>query len=208
MRRAVVRRVSLRLIPFMALMYFVNYLDRTNIGFAKLTMSADLGLTESMFGLASGLFFIGYLLFEVPSNLALHRFGARIWMARILVTWGIIASAMAFVPNPGWLYGLRVLLGIAEAGFFPGMIRLAELLPADRILDRDPDIMESPTIRRRGRPTAHRPSSCGRAARPRCSRSSARASRRARRWSPAVAGRAWSAGRTPSTGACSWLWTR
>lgn len=122
MRRRVVRRVSLRLIPFMALLYFINYLDRTNIGFAKLTMSADLGLTEAMYGLASGLFFIGYLLLEVPSNLALHRFGARRWIARILVTWGVVASAMAFVPDAGWLYGLRLLLGAAEAGFFPGMI--------------------------------------------------------------------------------------
>ncbi|GMA42089.1 MFS transporter [Mobilicoccus caccae] len=135
MRRAVVRKVARRLIPLMGLMYFVNYLDRTNIGFAKLTMSEDLGLTEAMFGLASGLFFIGYLLFEVPSNLALHKFGARIWMARILVTWGAVASAMAFVPTPGWLYGLRVLLGIAEAGFFPGMILyLTYWLPrADRV---------------------------------------------------------------------------
>jgi len=118
----VIRKVTRRLVPFMALLYFGNYLDRTNIGFAKLTMSKDLGLTETMFGLASGLFFVGYLLFEIPSNLALHRFGARRWMARIMVTWGLIAAAMAFVPTSGWLYGLRVLLGVAEAGFFPGML--------------------------------------------------------------------------------------
>lgn len=118
----VVKKVARRIIPFLGLAYFVNYLDRTNIGLAKLTMSDELGLTETMFGLASGLFFIGYLVFEVPSNLALHKFGARRWIARIMLTWGIIASAMAFVPTANWLYGLRVLLGIAEAGFFPGVL--------------------------------------------------------------------------------------
>ncbi|WP_229827477.1 MFS transporter [Klenkia taihuensis] len=122
MQARVVRKVAVRLIPFLGLAYFLNYVDRTNIGFAKLTMSADLGLTETMFGLASGLFFIGYLLFEVPSNIALHRFGARRWIARILVTWGLIAAAMAFVPNATTLYVLRILLGIAEAGFFPGIM--------------------------------------------------------------------------------------
>lgn len=122
MARRVVGKVSRRLIPFMALLYFINYLDRTNIGFAKLTMSKELQLTETMFGLASGIFFAGYLLLEVPSNLALHRFGARRWIARIMITWGIVAAAMAFVPNATWLLVLRALLGIAEAGFFPGMI--------------------------------------------------------------------------------------
>lgn len=122
MQARVVRKVAVRLIPFLGLAYFLNYVDRTNIGFAKLTMSADLGLTETMFGLASGLFFIGYLLFEVPSNIALHRFGARRWIARILVTWGLIAAAMAFVPNATTLYVARILLGIAEAGFFPGIM--------------------------------------------------------------------------------------
>jgi len=122
MSRRVVAKVARRLIPFMALLYFVNYLDRTNIGFAELQMSEDLGLTATMYGLASGLFFIGYLFFEVPSNLALHKFGARRWIARIMLSWGIVAAAMAFVPNAGTLYALRILLGIAEAGFFPGMI--------------------------------------------------------------------------------------
>ncbi len=120
--RRVVAKVARRLIPFMMLLYFVNYLDRTNIGFAELQMSDDLGLSSTAYGLASGLFFIGYLFFEVPSNLALHRFGARRWIARIMLTWGIVASAMAFVPNATTLYALRVLLGVAEAGFFPGMI--------------------------------------------------------------------------------------
>jgi MFS transporter, ACS family, tartrate transporter len=120
--RRVVSKVARRLIPFMALLYFVNYLDRTNIGFAELQMSEDLNLTSTMFGLASGLFFIGYLFFEVPSNLALNKYGARRWIARIMLTWGLVAAAMAFVPNAGTLYVLRVLLGVAEAGFFPGMI--------------------------------------------------------------------------------------
>ncbi|MDQ0664576.1 ACS family tartrate transporter-like MFS transporter [Arthrobacter ulcerisalmonis] len=118
----VMRKVAMRLIPFLALAYFLNYLDRTNISFAKLTMSEDLGLSETMYGLASGLFFIGYVFLEVPSNLALHRFGARRWIARIMVSWGLVAAAMAFVNSPTTLYIARILLGIAEAGFFPGIV--------------------------------------------------------------------------------------
>jgi MFS family permease len=121
-RRRVVKKVAWRITPFVAVLYFVNYLDRTNLAFAKLTMNTDLGLTEAAYGLASGIFFIGYLLLEVPSNLALHRFGARRWLARIMITWGAFATAMAFVPNEGTLYVLRFLLGVAEAGFFPGII--------------------------------------------------------------------------------------
>ncbi|MGC4111985.1 MAG: MFS transporter [Nocardioides sp.] len=120
--RSATRKILRRFVPFLLLLYFVNYLDRTNIGFAKLTMSSSLGLTETMFGLVSGLFFIGYLLFEVPSNLGMHRFGARRWISRIMVTWGIVASLMAFVRGPGDLYVLRILLGVAEAGFFPGVV--------------------------------------------------------------------------------------
>ncbi|WP_069165869.1 MFS transporter [Nocardia altamirensis] len=121
--RATLRKVTLRLVPFLGLLYFVNYLDRVNIGFAGPSgMKADLGLTETAFGLASGIFFIGYLLLEVPSNLALHRFGARRWIARILASWGLVATAMAFVPNETVLYILRFALGVAEAGFFPGIL--------------------------------------------------------------------------------------
>lgn len=121
--RSAMTKAARRLVPFLGLLYFVNYLDRTNISFAGPNgMNKDLGLTQAMFGLASGLFFIGYLFLEVPSNLALHKFGARRWIARILVSWGIVATVMAWVPNAGWLYVLRVLLGIAEAGFFPGII--------------------------------------------------------------------------------------
>ncbi len=118
----VVRKAARRLIPVMCLLYFINYMDRTNVGFAALTMNEDIGLTTTMYGLGAGLFFIGYFLFEVPSNLALHRFGARLWITRIVVTWGAVAAAMAFVQGPHSFYWLRVLLGIAEAGFFPGMI--------------------------------------------------------------------------------------
>ncbi|MFJ4657527.1 MFS transporter [Nocardia sp. NPDC088792] len=121
--RATLRKVTLRLVPFLGLLYFVNYLDRVNIGFAGPNgMKAELGLSETVFGFASGIFFLGYLVLEVPSNLALHRFGARRWIARILVTWGVIASAMAFVPNGTTLIVLRFLLGVAEAGFFPGIL--------------------------------------------------------------------------------------
>ncbi|MDQ0826127.1 sugar phosphate permease [Arthrobacter sp. B2I5] len=112
-----------RLMPFVALLFVVNQLDRINISVAGPNgMNDELGLTAAQFGLASGLFFIGYMALEVPSNLALHRFGARRWLARIVVTWGIVATALTFVPNAEWLYGLRILLGVAEAGFAPGIV--------------------------------------------------------------------------------------
>ncbi|MCV7223411.1 MFS transporter [Mycolicibacterium elephantis] len=103
-------------------MYFVNYLDRTNLGIAKASISEDLQLSTTMFGFAAGIFFIGYVLVEVPSNLALHRFGARRWLARIAVSWGIIVVAIGFAPNAATLLVLRFLLGVAEAGLFPGVI--------------------------------------------------------------------------------------
>ena len=121
--RATLRKVGLRLVPFLGLLYFVNYLDRVNIGFAGPSgMKHDLGLSETVFGFASGIFFLGYLVLEVPSNLALHRFGARRWMARIMLSWGVIATAMVFVPNATVLIVLRFALGVAEAGFFPGIL--------------------------------------------------------------------------------------
>jgi MFS family permease len=121
--RSGVRRAGRRLIPLLIVLYFVNYLDRVNIGFAGPNgMNDELGLSATMFGVAAGVFFIGYLLLEVPSNLLLHRFGARRWIARILVTWGIVATVMAFTPNATVLIVLRFLLGVAEAGFFPGII--------------------------------------------------------------------------------------
>ncbi|MFD0918171.1 MFS transporter [Saccharopolyspora rosea] len=109
--------------PFLCLLYFVNYLDRVNIGFAGPNgMNRELGLSATVFGLASGIFFLGYLVLEVPSNLALHRFGARRWLARIMITWGVVATVLAFVPNGIALVVLRFVLGVAEAGFFPGII--------------------------------------------------------------------------------------
>ena len=121
--RSGVRRAARRLVPLLVLLYFVNYLDRVNIGFAGPNgMNAELGLSATAFGVAAGVFFIGYLLLEVPSNLLLARFGARRWIARILVSWGVVATVMAFTPNATVLIVLRFLLGVAEAGFFPGII--------------------------------------------------------------------------------------
>lgn len=120
--QAVVRKVTLRIIPFMFLLYIVSYLDRANIGYAALEMNKELALTSEAFGFISGIFFIGYFLFEVPSNVMLNKYGARIWIARILVTWGLIAAATAFAQTANQLYVLRFFLGVAEAGFFPGVI--------------------------------------------------------------------------------------
>lgn len=112
-----------RLMPFVTLLLVVNQLDRINLAVAGPSgMNDSLGLSAAQFGLASGIFFIGYMTLEIPSNLALHRFGARRWLARIIVTWGIVATALTFVPNVEWLYGLRILLGVAEAGFAPGIL--------------------------------------------------------------------------------------
>ena len=115
-------KVSARLVPFLMLCYFVAYLDRVNVGFAGLTMRKDLALSNAAFGLASGIFFLSYFVFEVPSNLFLHRFGARKWIARIMLTWGLVSGADAFVQGEYSFYLVRLLLGAAEAGFFPGII--------------------------------------------------------------------------------------
>ena len=126
-----IAKVTRRLVPFLMLCYFVAYLDRVNVGFAALTMNADLGLSQTAFGFGAGIFFIAYFIFEVPSNLMLERFGARKWIARIMLSWGILSGAMAFIPhiasatgmgNEYAFYLIRVLLGAAEAGFFPGII--------------------------------------------------------------------------------------
>lgn len=118
----VVRILTWRLVPFLMLLYLVSFLDRINVGFAALTMNKDIGLTPKMFGLGSGIFFLGYFLFEVPSTVILHRVGARFWIGRVMITWGIISVAMAFTRGPLSFYILRFLLGLAEAGFFPGII--------------------------------------------------------------------------------------
>src|SRR3989475_12961153 len=113
---ALLSKISRQLIPFMFLLYIVSYLDRINVGFAALQLNQALKFDPAVFGFGGGIFFIGYFLFEVPSNLIMERLGARIWIARILVTWGIISSAMMFVTGPLTFYVLRFLLGVAEAG--------------------------------------------------------------------------------------------
>jgi MFS transporter, ACS family, tartrate transporter len=120
--RRVIQKVSRRLLPFLILCYFVAYLDRVNVGFAALTMNKDLGFSATIFGWGAGIFFLGYFIFEVPSNLALERFGARIWISRIMVTWGLLSACMALIWSDTSFLVLRFLLGVAEAGFFPGII--------------------------------------------------------------------------------------
>jgi len=119
---AILSKLTRRLIPLMFLLYIVSYLDRINVGFAALQLNKALNFDPVIFGLGAGLFFIGYFIFEIPSNLIMERVGARVWMARILVTWALISSAMMFVHGIAGFYVLRFLLGAAEAGFFPGMI--------------------------------------------------------------------------------------
>lgn len=116
------RQVTLRIVPFLMVAYFVSFVDRVNLGFAALQMVKDLHLSATVFGLGGGIFFLSYFLFEVPSNLLLEKFGARRWIARIMITWGVLAGGMALVKGPQSLYLMRLLLGAAEAGFFPGVI--------------------------------------------------------------------------------------
>ncbi|OAP36904.1 MFS transporter [Sinorhizobium glycinis] len=126
-------KVFWRIIPFLMLCYVVAYLDRVNVGFAKLQMSSELGLSEAAYGIGAGIFFIGYFLFEVPSNVILNKVGARVWIARIMITWGVISAAFMFTTSETVFYILRFLLGIAEAGFFPGIILyLTTWYPAHR----------------------------------------------------------------------------
>jgi MFS transporter, ACS family, tartrate transporter len=120
--RQTIRKLHKRLIPFLLILFIFNVLDRNNIGFAALTMNADLGINSRQYGLLAGMFFFGYVLFEVPSNLLLHKLGARVWIARILITWGFVASLTGFAHNVAQLHVVRFLLGVAEAGFFPGII--------------------------------------------------------------------------------------
>jgi len=117
----IVHKVRMRIIPFVFLLYIISFLDRINIGFAALTMNKELAITAKQFGLVAGIFFFGYFLFEIPSNLLLHRLGARIWIARILITWGILATLTGLVNSVQQLYAVRFLLGLAEAGYFPGI---------------------------------------------------------------------------------------
>ncbi|GED12529.1 MFS transporter [Aneurinibacillus migulanus] len=122
LEKRTIRKVTRRIVPFLFVLYIISYLDRANIGYAALEMNEALGLTSQVFGIATGIFFIGYFLFEVPSNILMQRFGARVWITRILITWGIISVATGFAQNATQLYIIRFLLGVAEAGFFPAVI--------------------------------------------------------------------------------------
>jgi len=115
-------KVTRHLMPLLIVFYILAYIGRSNLGYAAITMNADLGISDAAFGLVAGIFFIGYFIFEVPSNILLDKFGARVWIARILVTWGIVIVCTGFVQNVPQLYVARFLLGLAEAGFFPGVI--------------------------------------------------------------------------------------
>src|SRR3954454_668922 len=116
------RKVATRLIPALLVLYVIAYLDRVNVTFAQDKLESDLGFSGAVYGLGAGIFFIGYFLLEVPSNLALERFGARRWIARIMISWGVISACTMLVQGPASFYAVRFLLGMAEAGFFPGMI--------------------------------------------------------------------------------------
>jgi len=122
LERTTIHKLRTTILPFVLLLFFVAYLDRINIGFAALTMNKDLGITSQQYGFLAGIFFIGYFIFEIPSNLLLQRVGARVWIARILLSWGVVAVLTGFAENIFQLYVLRFLLGVAEAGFFPGII--------------------------------------------------------------------------------------
>lgn len=117
-----IRKIQIRILPFLFILYVISYLDRINIGFAALTMNKELAITSQQFGLLVGIFFFGYFLFEIPSNLMLHKVGARVWIARILISWGIVAMLSGFSRNVSQLYVARFLLGLAEAGYFPGIV--------------------------------------------------------------------------------------
>lgn len=121
-KNRVLSKVARRIVPYIFICYIINYLDRFNVSFAALEMSGDLGFSEMAYGLGASMFFVGYVLFEIPSNLIMERVGARIWIARIMITWGLVSACMLFVRTPVNFYLLRFLLGVAEAGFFPGMI--------------------------------------------------------------------------------------
>ena len=121
-RRLVVDRVARRIIPFVFISYVVAYVDRVNIGFAAGALERDLGLSHTQYGVGAGLFFLGYCLFEIPSNLILDRVGARLWIARIMIVWGVVSMLTMFVTDVRTFYAARIVLGIAEAGFFPGVV--------------------------------------------------------------------------------------
>jgi MFS transporter, ACS family, tartrate transporter len=120
--RALYRRITWRLIPYLFLLYIVAYVDRVNVGFAAIDMKRQLGFSDTVYGTGAGIFFLGYALFDLPSNLMMRRVGTRLWIARIMITWGLVATLMVFVSSPHSFYTMRFLLGVAEAGFVPGML--------------------------------------------------------------------------------------
>src|SRR3954452_9989862 len=120
--QALMSKIAWRIVPFLMLCYFIAFIDRVNAGFAALQMKHDIGLTQAAFGLGGGLFYVTYVLFEIPSNLAMKKVGPRLWIARIMLSWGLVSTAIAFVTGPYSFYAVRLLLGAAEAGFFPGVI--------------------------------------------------------------------------------------
>jgi len=122
LEKRTVRKTMIRILPLVIIMNIVAYLDRVNFGYAALDMNTDLALTAEAFGIASGIFFIGYILFEIPSNMVMAKVGAKLWISRIMITWGIVVILMGFSQTASHLYILRFLLGVAEAGFFPGVI--------------------------------------------------------------------------------------
>jgi len=131
------RKIAWRILPILLVCYIVAYIDRVNVGFAKLQMMGDLKFSDGVYGFGAGIFFLGYFLFEVPSNIILHKAGARVWICRVLVTWGIISGSTALVHSPWQFYTVRFLLGVAEAGFFPGMILyLTYWFPSHRRADK------------------------------------------------------------------------
>jgi len=133
LERATMARVTRRLLPFLLLLYIISWLDRVNVGFAKLQMNAEFGFSETVYSLGAGIFFIGYAICEIPSNLILVRVGARLWIARIMITWGLISAGTMFVQGPTSFYVMRFLLGVAEAGFLPGIIYyLAQWFPREQ----------------------------------------------------------------------------
>jgi hypothetical protein len=130
--RTAFRKIIWRLMPLLTIGYILNYLDRSNIGFAALQMNKELGLTSAQFGVGAGILSLGYCAFEIPSNLLLYRFGARVWIARIMITWGIVAAGCALIAGPASFYSIRFLLGLTEAGFFPGVaFLLSSWFPAE-----------------------------------------------------------------------------
>ena len=119
---AVYRKITWRLMPFLFLCYVLAYVDRVNVGFAKLQMQQDLGMSDSVYGIGAGIFFLGYFIFEVPANIILQKIGARLWIGPIMIAWGIVSTCTLFVTGANSFYALRFLLGIVESGFFPGVI--------------------------------------------------------------------------------------